>query len=197
MALSQRPYGPSPAAVSGQNVYSQNVQAALSQGVLPALQTITTSSETFITNPLNSAQLLAVPLPPLFEQTPFDIYASGYVKTGASGSVTLKLYQGTSSTAGSDKQLGTSGAVTMNSLSGPFCLHATECIYDSVSGIFSGKFTGVLYETAISAVIFSAFTTGVSNANNPVLTFLLSITSSGASTGASATTINVQNFSAG
>jgi hypothetical protein len=197
MSLGQRPFGPSPQAVSGQNVFSQNVQAALAQGVLPALQSIASSSETFITNPLNSAQLLAVPIPPgVLEQIPFDIYVSGYVKTGASGTVTLKLYEGTSSTTGSDKNLGTSGAVTMNSLAGPFCLHCMNCVYDSVSGIFSGSFGGFLYETRIADAIFAAFPTGISNSADPVMTFLLTIASSGAAA-STPTTINVQNFSVG
>jgi hypothetical protein len=197
MALLQRPYGPAPANVSGQNVFAQNIQAALAQGVLPAKQSIIVTTENVLLNPLNSAQLLAVSLPPKvgLEQIPLDINCSGYVTTTNAGNVTLKLYSGTSATVGNDKALGSTGAVAMGTLTGPFMLHARG-VYDSVSGLFVGFFESLLYETLVAPTVFSAFQTGVSDSVTPVLTFLVSITTSGAASG-TPTTINVQNFSAG
>lgn len=197
MALSQRPFGPSPQAVSGQNVYSQNVQAALAQGVLPAKQSITVTTEVVLVNPLNTAQLLAVPLPPNIglEQIPFDIVISGYVKTTAAGNVTIKLYSGTSATVGSDTALASTGAVAVTTTSCPFWLQV-KGTYDSVSGKFQGQYNGNINNTVVAGTAITAVPTGISDANDPVMTFLASITSSGAGV-ATPTTINVQNFSAG
>jgi len=202
MALSRRPYGPSPANVSGQNVFAQNVQATLNQGVLPALQSITVATEVVLTNPLNSAQLLGVPLPPKIgnEQIPIDVNWSGYIKTLASSNVTLKLYSGVSATVGSDTALATSGSVAVNTTSCPFFLHI-KGIYDSVSGKFQGYYDGQLNATVISPTTLTAVPTGVTDAGTGtppqyVLSFLASVTSSG-STPTFPTTVNTQDFSAG
>lgn len=197
MAQSQRPYGPSPANVSGQNVFAQNVQAALKQGVLPAVQALAGTSETVLTNPLNPAQLLAVPLPGNsgFEQIPFDIYISGKVTTLNSTNVTLKLYSGTSATVGSDVALATSGAVAVNTATAPFFLHV-HGVYDSTSGLFTGYYEGQFDNTTIARTNITAQPTGISDANNPAMTFLASATSSAASA-SNPTTVNTQMFSAG
>jgi hypothetical protein len=201
MALMQRPYGPSPANVSGQNVFAQNMQAALAQGVLPALQSIAVTTAVVLTNPLNTAQLLSVPLPPKIglEQIPLDVNWSGYVKTTNAGNVTLALYSGTSATVGSDTALATTGAVAVTSTTCPFFLHI-KGIYDSVSGKFQGYYDGQLNGTVIAPTTLTAIPTGISDAggagNAPVINFLAAITSSGAA-GGTPTTINTQNFSAG
>ena len=118
MGLNRRPYGPSPANVSGQNVFAQNVQAALAQGVLPALQSITVATEVVLTNPLNILQLLGVPLPPKIgnEQIPIDVNLSGYVKTLAASNVTIKIYTGVSATVGNDTALATTGVVSVGTM---------------------------------------------------------------------------------
>ena len=167
MGLNRRPYGPSPANVSGQNVFAQNVQAALAQGVLPATQSITVSTEVVLTNPLNSAQLLGVPLPPKVgnEQIPIDVNLSGYVKTLAASNVTIKIYNGVSSTVGSATALATTGAT-------------------------------VISPTTLTAVPTSITDAGTGTPPQYVLNFLASVTSSGSTT-TYPTTVNVQDFSAG
>jgi hypothetical protein len=196
----QGTYGPSPAPVSGQNLFAQSVQAALAQGILPALQSIIATSETVLISPLNSANLLVVPIPPKvgLEQVAFDVNWSGYVKTTNAGNVTLKLYSGTSATVGNDTALATTGAIAVTTTSCPFFLHLKGS-YDSVSGKFQGYYDGQLNGTVISPTTFTAVPTGISDAggtgNAPVLSFLASITSSGAASG-TPTTINTQNFAA-
>jgi hypothetical protein len=54
----------------------------------------------------------------------------------------------------------------------------------------------VLNGTVVAATTFTAVPTGISDSNTPVLSFLASITSSGAAAG-TLTTINTQMFSAG
>ena len=202
MGLNRRPYGPSPANVSGQNVFAQNVQAALAQGVLPALQSITVATEVVLTNPLNILQLLGVPLPPKIgnEQIPIDVNLSGYVKTLAASNVTIKIYNGVSATVGNDTALATTGAVSVGTMSCPFFLHI-KGIYDSVSGKFQGYYDGQLNGTVISPTTFTAVPTGITDAGTGtppqyVLNFLASVTSSGSTT-TYPTTVNVQDFSAG
>ena len=103
----------------------------------------TSATDTVILNPaLNSAtQALVLSLPPgsRLEQNPFDVIASGYILTGASSTVTIKLWSGTSTTVGSDTNLCTSGAVSAFSGKTPWYLRATM-IYDSVSGKLIGGY---------------------------------------------------------
>jgi hypothetical protein len=202
MALNQRPYGPSAGNPAGLSTFAQNAAAVGAvPGPLPALQLVTSATEVVIINPLTAALAtplaLNVALPPKvgLEQIPFDLNVSGYITTTASGNQTLKLYSGTSTTVASDKLLGSSGAIAQNTASAPFYI-AAKLIYDSVSGLLCGKIEFYVNKTIVTAVTLSNFVASVSDANDPVLSFLLSLTSSGALTTA-ITTINVQNFSAG
>lgn len=198
MPLAQRPYGPSPTNVSGQSVYSQNIQAALAEGVLPALQSIISATEAKILNPLNSALALSIPLPPKagLEQIPFDVYISGYIKTTASGTVALGLYADNSATVTSGNLLHkTASATTQNTATAPFWFHA-KLIYDSVSGKLTGQAGGSINNVIDPEIALTNVLTGISDSGDPVLNLSLSITSSGALTTA-VTSINVQAFSAG
>jgi hypothetical protein len=202
MAVNQRPYGPSPGNPSGLSTFTQNVAAVgTQQGVLPALQLVTSATEVVIINPLTSplaAPLaLNVPLPPKvgLEQMPFDLNGSGYIKTTATGNQTLKLYSGTSTTVASNTLLASSGAIAQNTAIAPFWIIG-KLIYDSVSSLLCGKVGFYLNKTLVADVTLSNFVTGVLDTNDPVVSFLLSLTSSGALTTA-ITTINVQAFTAG
>lgn len=195
MALSLRPYAPSTNLPNVENVIAQSVQGE-GPGPLPALQTVTSSSETLITNPANSSLALSCAVPPNtnLEQVPFDFNWSGYITTGASGTVTLKVYSGTAIVSGN--LLGSSGAITQNSSTAPFYA-AAKLIYDSVSGKLDGKIEFFVNHTLVAAVHVSNTITSVSNTTDPVAQFCVSITSSGASTGSAATVINTQNLSVG
>lgn len=172
--------------------------AGAAAAVLPALQVVTATTETVILNPAlsSSTQALVLNIPPgsLLEQRPFDVVASGYVSTGTSSTVTIKLYSGTSTTVGSDKLLGTTGAITAFSGMCPWYQKAT-LVYDSVSGKLGGTVKAVVNNVLVAEVAISNVITGINNAGAsaqlPVMSFVLSITFGTAN---AANTINVQDF---
>src|SRR5665213_98054 len=112
--LYDRPNGPVSGGASVANQTAINVAAALA-GPLPALQSLISTAETLILSPENLAVALsiAMPLNTQTEQTPFTLSASGYIKTTASGTITIDLYEGLVIASGN--LLKTSGAVTQNS----------------------------------------------------------------------------------
>ena len=197
MSLWDRPYGPQNGAANSAAQTSLNQQA---QGtpVLPAQLNLTSSSEAVLMNPSESSAPLLVQLPPNLpsaEQTPIDVVISGYIKTTATGTVELKVYEGTSATVGSDTKIADSGAVTQNTATAPFMFYM-RLVYDSVSGKMGGWFEGVINNTLIARTALSNVVSGLSNAATPVLSLLLSATSSGATSG-DPTTVNVEKFSIG
>ena len=196
MTLWDRPDGPqgpaaNSAAQSGLNVQGQG------SSQLPCLQTGNAASETMILNPQQSSAVLNALLKPNTgtEQTLFNVVASGYIKTTASSNITLKLYSGTSTTPGSNTLLKSSGTVAQNSATAPYAVKA-ELIYDSVSGKLTGEVKFFINNSLVAAAAVTNVVTGVSNSNNPVLAFALSITSSG-DDATHLSTINVQKFSCG
>lgn len=193
--MSNRLFGPAGAPGAAGLLAAQTSGAAAP--ALPALQVVTTSAtDTVILNPaLNSAtQALVLSLPPgsRLEQNPFDVIASGYILTGASSTVTIKLWSGTSTTVGSDTNLCTSGAVSAFSGKTPWYLRATM-IYDSVSGKLIGGYEFCVNNAVVLVATsgLAAVITGVNNANNPVLNFVLSVAFG---TGNAGNTINVKEF---
>jgi hypothetical protein len=193
MTLSLRPFAPGPNLPGVENVIAQSVQGE-GPGPLPALQVLITTAETLIVNPANLAQALSCAIPPNtnIEQVPFDFNWSGYITTEGSGTVTLKVYEGTST---SGTLLGSSSTVTQNSASAPFFVQA-KMIYDSVSGKLCGVIKFVINNTIVAEVHLSNVVTGLSNTTDPVVQFCVSLTSSAAGSG-TPTTINTQNLSCG
>ena len=168
--------------------------AGATAGVLPSLMTIATTTETVILNPAlassTQALVLSVPANGPLEQRPFEVQASGYVSTGASLTVTIKLYNGTSTTVGSDTLLGSSGAITAFSGKAPWYLKAS-LIYDSVSGTMNGTIKFVVHNVAVAETAISTIVTGINNVNIPVLNFVLSVIFGTAN---ASNAINVQDF---
>lgn len=209
MALSDRPYGPNSGAASVANQIPLNQQATQTQtqaGLLPVLLTLVAATETIVPSAPNAAQPLSVQIPPdtQIEQTVFDGWASGYVKTTASGSITLKVYEGSNETIASNTLLGSSGAITQNSATAAYWAHL-QLIIDSVSGALVGKIDFYINKTIVAAVTLSNFPTGFLNQGNPsanpptvanLPSFTLTFASSGATAG-TPTTVNVQKFSFG
>jgi hypothetical protein len=198
MPLTDRPYGvPSQGnTVSGQTAIG--VQASTVGPQLPATQLVTSATEIVVTQGTQSSGLplqTVLPGDKNLEQKGFDAYWSGYIKTTATGTVLLKVYSGTSATVGNDTQLATSGAITQNTATAPFEVHL-HLIYDSVSGKLTGYFDFTINNTIVARTALSNVVPAILNGNNPVATFLLSITSSGATTG-TPTTINVAATSCG
>jgi hypothetical protein len=197
MALSDRPNGPISGAASVPNRTPLNVQAAQA-GPLPVLQLVSVATETQIMSAENVLVPLSIALPPATadEQTVLDLFASGYFKqTAATGTITLKLYSGVSVTIASNQLLGSSGAITQTIGTAAWWAHA-QLIYDSVSGTLAGKIDFYVNKIVVAAVTFSNFPANVSNLNNPVAQFSLTVTSS-AATGPLPTSVNVQKFSVG
>lgn len=193
MSLSQRPYAPGPNLPGVQSVIAQSTQGE-GPGPLPALQTIGSTAETLLVNPAQPTLALSCAIPPNtnLEQIPFEFNWSGYLQTTNSGTITLKVYSGTSL---SGTALGSSGAITQNSAVAPFWAQM-KLIYDSVSGKLGGAIKFVVNNTIVAEVHLSNVVTGINNTNDPVLQFCVSVTSSAAD-GTHLLTVNTQNLSCG
>jgi len=165
---------------------------------LPATIAIAVTTESIINNPVPTPNpllpgvttlplLLVIPSNSILEKRIFEIGASGTITTGAASTVTAKLYAvpsavlvaGTASTLANSTVIGTSGAVTQNSATVPFAIRATSCVFDSTSGKLSGKVESLINNTIVAAAAFSAIITGISDANDPVVGFMLTLTMSG------------------
>lgn len=165
---------------------------------LPATLAIAATTETIINNPVPTPNpllpgvatlplLLVIPSSSLLEKRIFEIGASGTITTGAASTVTAKVYAvpsavliaGTAGTLGNSTAIATSGAITQNSATVPFAIRATSCVFDTTSGKLSGKVEFLINNTIVAAAAFTAIITGVSDANDPVVGFLLTLTMSG------------------
>ena len=198
MSLWDRLFGPVAAAASSTTQSALNAQAN-QNAVLPASQAVVSATEVKIVSPQLSTVALSVEIPPNTpgcEQTLIDLMFSGYIKTTASGTIALGLYADASTTVTSANLLHkTASAVTQNSTTAPFFFHAA-LIYDSVSGKLTGKAGGMINNVIDPEIALTNVITGVNNTGNPVLSFSISITSSGALTTA-VTTVNIEKFSVG
>lgn len=203
MSLWDRPYGPTSGGASVANQSPINVPAALA-GPLPALQSIVSTAETLILNPENLATALVCQIEPntQIEQTLFDVVMSGYIKTTASGTITLTLYEG--SAIVSSNLLKASSAVTQNSATSSFLIHA-QLQFDSVSGVLVGAVEFYINRTIVAKATLANFVGTFLNQGNPSANpptvanlplFCATITSSGATSG-TPTTINVPKFNCG
>lgn len=197
MALWDRPNGTVTPAANSATMAALNQQAS-QPASLPATQQIVSATETIILNPAQLTASLNAPLSPFtaLEQTLFDVIASGYIQTRAAGTIALGVYAGASATVVAGNLLHkTAAAATQNTAIAPWFIHAA-LIYDSISGKMQGKAGGMVNNTVDPEIAVTNVPTGISNVGNPVATFSLSITSSGATSG-NPTTINVQKFNAG
>jgi hypothetical protein len=195
MSLHQRPFGPASNLPNVQNTIAQSVQGE-GPGPIPALQSITSTAETLLTNPANTALALSCAIPPNtnLEQIPWEFEWSGYIKTTANGNITLKVYEGTAIVSGN--LMGSSGAIAQNTASAPFWANG-KFIFDSVSGKLEGTIGFFINGSLVATVAISNVLTGFSNTtSDPVVQFCASITSSGAASG-TPTTINTQNLTCG
>jgi hypothetical protein len=173
-----------------------NVQGA-NNASLPALQSFTGTSETAFTDPAVANTIpLAVNIPPggPCEQERFVLIASGYVKTGQSSTVILKLRQGDSATVSSNTLVATSPTVTVATTTVPFVFQV-DMVYDSVSGkldVVSVSFVmnGTVTAPTIATMPISAT---LSNTANPVVQFTLTATFGTGSSG-TPNSINLKDF---
>lgn len=198
-AVSDRPFGPTTRATSAPPfaLNTQAVAAGQQNVILPVSQQVVGTAETQIVSGQLPTQPISIAIPPAtaLEQTVFDLWASGDIQTTASGNITLKLYEGIDPTIANNVLLGSSGAIAQATLDEPFWVHAT-LIYSTKSGKLRGKIEFFVNNTLVAAVVLSNVVTGISNLNNPVASFSITITSSGATAG-TPTTINLQKDSVG
>ena len=187
MGQSTRLYGVTRA--SNINIAAQTSGALAA--ILPALQTILGTTETVIADPgiLTNALIVAIEPGGPCEQEEFQLLASGYFNLGTSSTVTLRLYSGTSLTPGSNTLLKSSGASSAFSGKAPWKLKAI-LLYDSVSGQLTGTVEFLINNVVVAAAAVTNVVTGVNNANNPVLSFVISVQFSTAGT----QVINVKDF---
>jgi hypothetical protein len=178
---STRLYGPSiatPSPASG--VPAINVQAQT--GVIPLPATLTTgtsTAEAMVPNPATPTKALLVQVPSNsnLEQRAFELEITGYIITGGTTNITLKVYGSiTSTVTTSSTLLGSSGAVAQNNVKAPFWAHA-KLIFDSISGKLNGTIDFLINNTVVASVAITAVT-GVSDTANPVLSLGMSITAS-------------------
>jgi hypothetical protein len=192
MPQSTRLYGP---ARSASAVVAANVQGANS-ALLPALQSFTGTAEVAIADPgiLTNPLLVLIPPGGPCEQERFTLIASGYVKTGQSSTVILKIRQGSSSTVASNTLVATSPTVTVVTTTVPFVFEV-GLVYDSVSGkldVVSVSFVmnGTVTAPTIATMPIAAT---ISNTANPVLAFTLTATFGTGSAG-TPNSINLKDF---
>lgn len=168
---------------------------ATNNASLPAKQVVTVTTETVILDPavVSGTIPLILSIPPggPCEQEPFDVVASGYITTGVSSTVTLKLYDGTSTTVGSDTLLGSSGAITAFGPGTANFKILCHLEYDSVSGKLGGTIQFVVNNQLVAEAAISNVGSGINNVNNPVVSFVLSVTFGTANAG---NLINVKDF---
>lgn len=86
---------------------------------------------------------------------PITIRVAGKATGGTTTNLTIALYQGSSTTVGSDSALATTGAKAINSASGNFLLEF-KGVLDVTSGILIGTASGYLNATAVSYAISSS-----------------------------------------
>lgn len=123
-----------------------------------------------------------------------SITPAGALPTSATSAVTIQLYQGLSATLGSDKSLGTTGAVPVSTGGGNFNfeLEAT-LMWDATSQILSGSYTAnVGYGSSSSFTTDTVVTNVVTALPLASLSFLGTATFGFAS---SANTIQLEDFS--
>jgi hypothetical protein len=194
MPQSNRLYTAGDAAAAQPRRVAINVQGS-NNAFIPTLQSFTGTSETQFNIPSLSIPL-AVAIPPggPCEQEQCTLIASGYIKTGQSSTVVLKLYAGDSATIGSNTQIGASTSVTVATATVPFLIKC-DFVYDSVSGdldilSFSAVVKGTVNTTIAGSPPYSL---SLSNTANPVLTFTLTATFGTGSAG-TPNSINLKDF---
>lgn len=165
--------------------------------VLPASMTIAGTTETVITNPslasATQALVLSIPQNTIIDGKPFELVASGLLNHGASSTVTLKVYSGTSTTVGSDTSIATSGAITAFSGKSNFWVKL-KLVFDSTSGKLNGTYQFMVNNVLVAEAALSAVVTGITAtagvAGAPAANFVMSVTF-GTGNAANSITVNV------
>lgn len=203
--MSNRLYGPSIAVSTlGTPPFPEN-SVAQSAPVLPALQTVTVNTETFILNPAASTTgapiALAVPIPaqgvnkaPIagLEQRTFILRGSGYLSVVGAITTLLRVYFNPTAAAGTGgTSLGNSGAITWAATAAAPFWFEFKLVFDSVSGKLGGTSTWLIDNQLVATAAISNVGSGLLLTNNPVITFVPAVTFGTANAG---NKINLQEF---
>jgi hypothetical protein len=172
------PVAPALPVVQGAAVTTeQYINAANPQGLA--------SSPTSLQPSSTSVLEIDIPTNSALEQKRFQVLATGELTTGASSTVTLKLYASVGATVfpttpPAGGLLGSSGAVTQNTAKAGFWIDAL-LTFDSISGTLTGNIGFFVNNTLVATVAVSNVLTGINNnpsgnpigAANPVLRFAM------------------------
>ena len=135
---------------------------------------------------LNAPSLAAVLSPPgtnRLEKKLVTIRASGvFYNAGAAGTATLGLYTGTDTNVANDTLLATIGGAAAATGFTPFIME-TRIMIDSSSGTIIGDTSGIVGAAIVARTALSSTPTGISSANEPVITAVFAITPPNATAG--------------
>jgi hypothetical protein len=186
MASSDLTYGPAPTPVP----FATNRQAR-HKPLLPALQVVSTATETLIVNPGNPSQPLCVAIPSdtALEQKPFHLLISGFINAAASGmNVSVSAYSGLAIKP--ENALGAATGTSQAAGKSPFWVDY-KLIFDSQSGILTGTLDTSIGTTYTPPSGTTVSLPGFHISNDPVGVFVASVTFLTANP---ANSINIQNF---
>jgi len=110
---------------------------------------------------------------------PFKIRIAGIGNAGANGAQTVQvnLYQGTSTTIGSDNLIGTTGTGLAAVAGGAFSfLVEANCLWDNTSQILAGYYTSIVTFAATSQISAPTKFTSVTSVTTAGLSFLAGLT---------------------
>lgn len=168
-------------------------QQATNAAVLPAQQFLPNAAETVILNPAVSKPtalvplVLAVPSKALLEGQPFELLVSGDIFVGgATPTALLKLYSGNSMTLGNNLLLAATAAAAIPTTNSPFYFRST-LIGSTGTGKIMGTFKSVFGATLGAEAALAAPIVNVNFKNDPVASFLLTITPGNANANSSIT----------
>lgn len=182
---SNRNYGPVPQAPNSPNFNPilLNTQAK-NAAVLPVIFPAPLASEQFITNPALAAPLVVtVPSRSLVEGQAFELAVSGTItQLTAAATVAISLYAAKSAILASNVLLKALTATAVTATGAPFWIKAS-LIAVSSSGALNGTVKAMINNTLIAEAALAASALSINFQNDPVISFLLSITPSAANAG--------------
>lgn len=166
---------------------------ATNAAVLPAQQFLPNAAETVLLNPAVSTPaapvplVLTIPSKALLEGQPFELLVSGDIFVGgATPTALLKLYSGTSMTLANNLLLAATAAAALLTTNTPFYFRA-PMIGSTGTGKICGIFKSLFGATIGAEAALAAQIANVNFKNDPVASFLLTITPNNANASSSIT----------
>jgi hypothetical protein len=192
---SSRNYGPVPQAPNSPNFtpIPLNVKAT-NAAPLPVVFPAPLASEQFITNPAISSTAplsVAVPSRSVLERKRFELVVSGSItQLTAAATIALSLYAAKSQFLAANTLLKALAATAVTGTGVPFWLRATLIASGAAlptGGQLTGTVGGAIGNTLIADAALATSALVINFQNDPVITFILSLTPSAANAGNSIT----------